>query len=96
VAVAVGVLALAGVAYLGVRRGHGAGKVIVTVKPAVSAELTVDGRSSGPLPPFLRLLPPGRHRIEVKGPRRASSACRTRCCAAGWLRSSPWPLASHR
>jgi len=30
--------------------------VIVTVRPAVSAELTVDGRSSGPLPPFLRLL----------------------------------------
>ncbi|HEX9604994.1 MAG TPA: serine/threonine-protein kinase, partial [Myxococcales bacterium] len=54
VAVAAGVVALAGVAYLGLRRGPAPGKVIVTVKPAVSAELLVDGRSSGPLPPFLR------------------------------------------
>jgi len=66
VAVAAGALALAGIAYLGVRRGPVPGKVIVNVKPAVSAELLVDGRSSGPLPPFLRLLSPGRHRIEVK------------------------------
>ncbi len=61
---AVGLIALIGFAYLGLRRGPG--KVVVTVTPAVAAELMVDGRSSGPLPPFARLLQPGRHRLEVR------------------------------
>jgi eukaryotic-like serine/threonine-protein kinase len=60
----VGLIALIGFAYFGLLRGPG--KVIVTVTPAVAAELMVDGRSSGPLPPFARLLQPGRHRLEVR------------------------------
>jgi len=34
-------------------------KVIVTPFPSVPADLIVDGRPSGPLPPFLRNLPAG-------------------------------------
>jgi serine/threonine protein kinase len=42
------------------------GKIVVTVSPAVDAELFVDGRSSGRVPPHLRSLAAGDHRIEVK------------------------------
>jgi hypothetical protein len=42
------------------------GKVIVTPSPSVPADLIVDGRPSGPLPPFVRSLPAGEHRIEVR------------------------------
>jgi hypothetical protein len=42
------------------------GKIVVTVSPAVDAELFVDGRSSGKVPPHLRSLAAGDHRIEVK------------------------------
>jgi len=42
------------------------GKIVVTVSPAVDAELFVDGRSSGKVPPHLRSLPAGDHRIEIK------------------------------
>jgi len=42
------------------------GKIVVTVSPAVDAELFVDGRSSGKVPPHLRSLQAGDHRIEIK------------------------------
>ena len=42
------------------------GRIVVTVSPAVDAELFVDGRSSGKVPPHLRSLAAGDHRIEVK------------------------------
>ncbi|MFL5310474.1 MAG: protein kinase domain-containing protein [Myxococcales bacterium] len=59
-------LGVAGAVWFARSRGPVPGKVIVTVQPAVAAELLVDGRSSGPLPPFVRHLPAGRHRLEVK------------------------------
>jgi serine/threonine protein kinase len=42
------------------------GKIIVTPAPAVSADLYIDGKASGPLPPFVHTVPAGKHRIEVK------------------------------
>ncbi|MFL5248967.1 MAG: PEGA domain-containing protein, partial [Myxococcales bacterium] len=42
------------------------GKIVVTVSPAVDAELFVDGHSSGRVPPHLRSLAAGDHLIEVK------------------------------
>jgi hypothetical protein len=42
------------------------GKIVVTVSPPVDAELFVDGRSSGRVPPHLRSLAAGDHLIEVK------------------------------
>ncbi len=41
------------------------GTVIVTLSPPVaSADLAIDGRPSGSLPPFVHTLSPGRHRLE--------------------------------
>jgi hypothetical protein len=45
---------------------HRPGRIVVNVSPAVDAELFVDGRSSGRVPPYLRSLTAGDHRIEVK------------------------------
>ena len=60
-------LAVAGVSVaLRLPRDPPPGKVIVTLSPSVSADLIVDGRPSGLLPPFVRNLPPGKHRIEVR------------------------------
>ena len=42
------------------------GKIVVTVSPPVDAELFVDGRASGKIPPHLRSVAAGDHRIEVK------------------------------
>jgi serine/threonine protein kinase len=42
------------------------GKVIVTPSPSVPADLVIDGRPSGQLPPFVHNLAPGKHRIEVR------------------------------
>ena len=42
------------------------GRVIVRPSPSVAADLIVDGRPSGQLPPFVRTLPAGTHRIEVR------------------------------
>ncbi|MFL5416684.1 MAG: PEGA domain-containing protein, partial [Myxococcales bacterium] len=39
---------------------------VVTVSPAVDAELFVDGHSSGRVPPHLRSVAAGDHLIEVK------------------------------
>ena len=63
---ALGLLAASGAVWFVRSRPPLPGKVIVTVQPAVPAELLVDGRSSGPLPPFVRHLPAGRHRLEVR------------------------------
>src|SRR5205807_1541470 len=59
-------LAGAGAVWFARSRAPLPGKVIVTVRPAVPSELLVDGRSSGPLPPFVRHLSAGRHRLEVR------------------------------
>ena len=42
------------------------GKLVVTTTPPVPAELVVDGRSAGQLPPFVRTIPTGKHRLEVR------------------------------
>jgi hypothetical protein len=42
------------------------GKIVVTVSPPTEAELFVDGRSSGKIPPHLRSVAAGDHRIEIK------------------------------
>jgi serine/threonine protein kinase len=42
------------------------GKLVVQVSPSVPADLLVDGKNSGPLPPFVRTLSAGTHKIEVR------------------------------
>ena len=42
------------------------GKVIVTPSPAVAGDLYIDGRTSGPVPPFVHSVAPGEHRLEVR------------------------------
>jgi serine/threonine protein kinase len=42
------------------------GKLIVTPTPSVAADLLIDGRPSGQLPPFVHAVPAGKHRIEVR------------------------------
>ncbi|TMA28304.1 MAG: PEGA domain-containing protein [Deltaproteobacteria bacterium] len=42
------------------------GKVIVTPSPSVIADLLIDGRPSGQLPPFVHTVAAGKHRIEVR------------------------------
>ena len=42
------------------------GKVVVTPSPSVSAELFIDGKSAGQLPPFVHTIVAGKHRIEVR------------------------------
>ena len=42
------------------------GKIVVTPSPSVTAELFIDGKPSGPLPPFVHTLAAGKHRIEVR------------------------------
>ncbi len=51
---------------LRLQRDPPAGKLIVTPSPSVPADLIVDGRPSGQLPPFVRNLPAGKHHIEVR------------------------------
>ncbi len=42
------------------------GKIIVTPSPSVQADLYIDGKAAGPLPPFVHSIAPGRHTLEVK------------------------------
>ena len=42
------------------------GKIVVTPSPSVTAELFIDGKPSGPLPPFVHVVAAGSHRIEVR------------------------------
>jgi hypothetical protein len=64
-AAAIAIIAVLGI-FLQQPAGKRPGKIVVTVSPAVDAELFVDGRSSGKVPPHLRSLTAGDHRIEVK------------------------------
>ena len=59
-------LAIAALAYALVRREPPPAKVIVTPSPPVAADLIIDGRPSGQLPPFVHALAPGKHRIELR------------------------------
>ncbi|MBS2021571.1 MAG: protein kinase [Deltaproteobacteria bacterium] len=42
------------------------GRVVFSVTPSVPAELLVDGKTSGPLTSFLRTLPAGPHKVEIR------------------------------
>ncbi len=42
------------------------GKVIITPSPSVTADLLIDGRPSGQLPPFVHVIAAGKHKIEVR------------------------------
>src|SRR5947208_1496960 len=42
------------------------GKVVITPSPSIAAELLIDGKPAGRLPPFVHTVAPGRHRIEVR------------------------------
>ncbi len=57
--------ALAG-GWLVLYEDEGPGKVIVRPAPAVQAELTIDGKPAGTLPPFTHTIAPGRHKLEVR------------------------------
>ena len=60
-------LGVAGMAVaLRLPRDPPAGKLIVTPSPSVTADLILDGRPSGQLPPFVRNLAAGRHHVEVR------------------------------
>ncbi|MFL5400019.1 MAG: protein kinase domain-containing protein [Myxococcales bacterium] len=64
---AAAIVAVAGFAFLVQQpAAQRPGKIVVTVSPAVDAELFVDGHSSGRVPPHLRSLAAGDHLIEVK------------------------------
>jgi serine/threonine protein kinase len=59
-------LGVAAVSYVIGQREPLPGKVIVTPTPPVAADLIIDGRPSGQLPPFVHTLSPGTHRIELR------------------------------
>src|SRR3989449_4266034 len=59
-------LGVAAVSYVIGQREPIPGKVIVTPTPPVAADLIIDGRPSGQLPPFVHTLSPGAHRIELR------------------------------
>jgi len=59
-------LGVAAVSYVIGQREPVPGKVIVTPTPPVVADLIIDGRASGQLPPFVHTLSPGAHRIELR------------------------------
>lgn len=46
--------------------GMAPGKIAITVSPSVPADLLVDGKPSGTLPPFVRTLSSGPHTIEIR------------------------------
>ena len=60
------VLGIVALAYSLARREPPPAKVIVTPSPPVAADLVIDGRPSGQLPPFVHTLAPGKHRIELR------------------------------
>lgn len=69
-ALATGVLLLLAVVLffwaVGPDRKLGQGKVAITVAPSVPAALFIDGKAAGTLPPFVRALAAGNHRLEVR------------------------------
>src|SRR5205823_2948691 len=60
------VLAIVALAYSLARREPPPAKVIVSPNPPIAADLIIDGRPSGQLPPFVHTLAPGKHRIELR------------------------------
>ncbi|HET9751853.1 MAG TPA: serine/threonine-protein kinase [Myxococcales bacterium] len=63
-----GVAAL-GIVYVAAWSADDAGRLVVTPTPPVAeAELVIDGRSAGQLPPFVRTVSVGKHRLEVRAP----------------------------
>jgi eukaryotic-like serine/threonine-protein kinase len=61
-----GVAAL-GIVYVAAWSGDDVGRLVVTPTPPVpAAVLVIDGQSAGELPPFVRTLPSGKHRLEVR------------------------------
>jgi serine/threonine protein kinase len=67
--VGLAVLGILSFARTAARREPVPGKVIVMPSPSVpAADLSIDGRPSGQLPPFVHTLAPGRHLIEVRAP----------------------------
>jgi serine/threonine protein kinase len=42
------------------------GKFVITPSPSVTADLRIDGKPAGQLPPFVHTVPAGRHRIELR------------------------------
>jgi eukaryotic-like serine/threonine-protein kinase len=42
------------------------GKVVVTLSPSVNADLFIDGKPAGQLPPFVHTVAAGKHRLEVR------------------------------
>ncbi|HET7788535.1 MAG TPA: serine/threonine-protein kinase [Myxococcales bacterium] len=63
-------VAALGIVYVAAWSGDEArpGKLVIAPSPPVAAELVIDGRSSGPLPPFVRTVPAGKHHLEVRAP----------------------------
>ena len=63
----VGALAAAGIAFIVIPAPVAPpGKIIISPSPSVTADLVIDGRPSGQLPPFVHTVAAGPHRIEVK------------------------------
>jgi hypothetical protein len=42
------------------------GKFVITPSPSVTADLRIDGKPAGQLPPFVHTVSAGRHRIELR------------------------------
>jgi eukaryotic-like serine/threonine-protein kinase len=42
------------------------GRLVIAPSPAVPVDLVVDGKAAGQLPPFVRTLSPGKHRVELR------------------------------
>jgi len=59
-------LALAALWFVSTPDEQRPGKVIITPTPSVTADLIIDGRPSGQLPPFVHTVAAGRHKIEVR------------------------------
>jgi serine/threonine protein kinase len=65
--VALGLVGVSWVVRNAAQRDPAPGKLIVMPSPSVdAADLLIDGRPSGQLPPFVHTLAAGRHRIEVR------------------------------
>ena len=43
-----------------------AGRLVITPSPSVVADLLIDGKPAGQLPPFVHSVTPGKHRIELR------------------------------
>jgi hypothetical protein len=66
VGIPLGLAVLAGAFFLLQPEEVRPGKIVVTPSPSVTAELFIDGKPSGPLPPFVHTVAAGSHRIEIR------------------------------